>query len=118
MSPQDWPTYHYRAKLARVTDGDTIRVLVDMGMYVQRQVSIRIADIDTPEVYGRDASPEGTLAAEALESLIEGRTLYIATKKDKKSFDRYVATVYMEDDDGAWINVADRMVDMGWAVRV
>ncbi len=118
-SPENWPTYRYRADLVRIIDGDTIRVRCDLGMYITRTVNLRIADIDAPEIYGRDSDlVRGRASAEALEQVIIGRTLYIATNKDKKSFDRYVCDLYVEGDDGAWIDVAAWMVEHGWAVRV
>ena len=42
--------YHYKAKLLRVVDGDTIDVDIDLGFDVWlRKQRIRLAGIDTPE---------------------------------------------------------------------
>lgn len=113
----DFPAYRYRAKLSRVVDGDTIRVVVDLGMRISREVSLRIANIDAPEIYGANASPEGRAAADYLAALLESgnKPLYIATEKDKTSFDRYVATVYVEDR-GELVSVGDGMIVGGHAV--
>ncbi len=114
---QGFLPYHYKTKnLIRVRDGDTIVVALDLGLRTFREVTIRVADINAPEVYGANKSPEGTLAKEALEKLIEGRTLYLETQKDRKSFDRYVGHIWFKDDDGTEINVSSWMVEHGFAV--
>lgn len=38
--------------MARVVDGDTIDLLVDLGFYTQRQIRVRLAGVDTAEIYG------------------------------------------------------------------
>lgn len=117
-SAQNWPLYRYRARMTRAVDADTVRVECDLGMRITREVSIRIADIDGPEIFGKNAVPEGIPARDALAWLLSGKQLYIETRKDGKSFDRYVARVFVEDDAGGLVNVGDWMVNHGYAVRV
>jgi micrococcal nuclease len=45
------PNYRYRAKLDRVVDGDTMDVVIDLGFYVELRERVRLAGIDTPEIY-------------------------------------------------------------------
>lgn len=112
----DWPLYHYRATLLRVVDGDTVRAEIQLGLRVSREVSLRIADIDAPELFGPRATPEGQTSAELLHSLITGRTLYVATEKDRKSFDRYIAALYIEGPAGTLVSVGKAMMESGGAV--
>lgn len=114
---EPWPLYHYRGRTERVIDGDTIRVTLDLGLRVYRSINLRIADVDTPEVYGSRASEEGRTARDALAAYLGERTLYIETRKDALSFDRYVGDVYVVED-GAMVNVADWLVLNSYAVRV
>ena len=45
------PNYRYMAKLGRVVDGDTMDVVIDLGFYVELRERVRLAGMDTPEIY-------------------------------------------------------------------
>ena len=47
--------YVYRAKVHRVIDGDTLIMDVDLGFRTFTQHSIRLAEIDAPEIFKGDA---------------------------------------------------------------
>lgn len=55
--------YFYRARALRVVDGDTLWVEIDLGFNTIIKEFVRLYDIDTPEVYGKYASPEGKIAS-------------------------------------------------------
>jgi len=118
MHPSEWPLYHYIGRVERVIDGDTIRVTLSLGLRVFRSINLRIADIDTPEVFGARASEDGRIARDALTEYLGERTLYIETRRDKVSFDRYVGSLYVMDETGGLTNVADWLVDNGFAIEV
>lgn len=40
----------YRASLIRVSDGDTVRLLVDLGFLVRAQVDVRLLNVWAPEM--------------------------------------------------------------------
>jgi endonuclease YncB( thermonuclease family) len=90
--------YWYRAAAVRVIDGDTIVADIDLGMRVRTDVSLRIADVNTPELHGPDR--DAALAARLLtvgwlDALAGPRwTLHVHTRRDGQSFNRYVADVY------------------------
>lgn len=42
-------TYQYRATLARVVDGDTVDLNVDLGFHTSQLLRFRLLGIDTPE---------------------------------------------------------------------
>lgn len=118
-APEEFPAFRYRSTLIHVTDGDTIRVSVDLGMRISREINLRIADINAPEIFGAHGTPEGQTAKAALAALLPvGSTLYVATRKDAKSFDRYVADLYIVGDDGKLQDVGAAMVDLGEAEYV
>jgi len=87
-------------------------------MRITREVSLRIQDIDAPEIFGKNATPAGRRSADTLAALLADKPLYVATEKDKKSFDRYVALVYVEGTDGYLVNVGQAMIEAGEAVSV
>lgn len=94
----------YRAAPLRVVDGDTIYVHVDHGMRVYSVQSLRLQDIDAPEIFrgseeekaaGQEAK---TFVEEWIESLPDDPwPLLIRTERDKQSFNRYVAVVQRVD---------------------
>ena len=115
----DWPQYRYRAVVRRVVDGDTLHVDVDLGMRTFRRTSLRIAGIDAPEINrGTEASrAAGDAARLDLEELLPvGTDIYVRTYKDRKTFDRYEADVYRENN-GELEDVAALMVAAGHAMR-
>jgi endonuclease YncB( thermonuclease family) len=61
---------YHQVKVIEVTDGDTIKVLVETWPRHYALVSIRVAGIDTPEMHGKCAE-EKALARKAQEVLAE-----------------------------------------------
>ena len=47
--------YGLKTKLDRVVDGDTVRLLVDVGFGIYSKQVIRLAGIDCPELDSKDA---------------------------------------------------------------
>jgi len=69
-----------QGKVVRVSDGDTLTVLVD-----QRQVKIRLAEIDAPE----SRQDYGHRAKQALGNLVVGNVVLV----DDQGRDRYGRTI-------------------------
>jgi micrococcal nuclease len=82
--------YVYNARLLRVIDADTIVVSIDLGMRISRDITLRLADIDAPEL----KTPEGKASKQALIDFLADGNLIIKTEKDPGSYDRYTAVVY------------------------
>ncbi len=114
--PIGWPLYHYRAVALRAVDGDTLEVRISVGLDIYTNQHLRIAGFDAPESNGPD-SERATAAKKALEEMTMGRTLYIKTYKDKRSFTRYVADVAVADATGGLADVATAMVRLGHIKR-
>ena len=53
----------YACESGRVIDGDTFEAKCDLGLGVIRQLTVRLAEIDTPEKYGPQRKPERGEAA-------------------------------------------------------
>lgn len=51
----DWFTF--QARVERIIDGDTLDLLVDLGFRTRKRVRVRVAGIDTAEIYG---APKGS----------------------------------------------------------
>lgn len=91
------------ARVSKITDGDTIRVVLD-----GRELKVRLIGIDTPELH-KPGAPVGCFAREAtarIASLIDGEEVRLDYDVDR--IDRYgrtLAYVYRARD-GLFINHA------------
>jgi endonuclease YncB( thermonuclease family) len=90
----------YRARPTRVVDGDTLYVEVDHGMHIFSVQSLRLSGVNAPELYrGTDEEKAAGQAAKQfvqdwIANLPEHKwPLVVRTDKDRRSFNRYVATV-------------------------
>jgi len=49
----------FRGRVIEVIDGDTLDCEVDLGFRAQKQIRVRLADVDTDEIFGvEDTSTE------------------------------------------------------------
>jgi endonuclease YncB( thermonuclease family) len=78
----DCGLYTYRATIERVIDGDTVVANVDLGFHTWiHDEHLRLFGIDAPEL----SSDEGKAIANILRGRIEGKEVYICTRKMKRS---------------------------------
>lgn len=72
----------YPSSVDRVVDGDTVRLLMDLGLRIYRIDNVRLAHINCPETN----TPEGKRAKEfAFQLLIPGENVVFVSK----SLDKY-----------------------------
>ena len=114
MSSQN--LFHYKARVERVVDGDTIDVTLDLGFDIQLKGRIRFAGINAPESRTRDpVEKEAGLAAkryvEDWTSALEGGVIIQTTLDDKGKYGRILGRIL--NDDGECLN--DEMVSLGHA---
>ncbi len=104
----------YRAVVDRVVDGDTLYVLISTGFNTYSYHSIRVAGINSPELFTSDPieREKGRAAKAYLESIAPpGTKCLLRTDKDKTTFGRYVGSMTLESG----IDVASEMVPAGHA---
>jgi micrococcal nuclease len=94
--------YHYRAEVASVYDGDTIRADINLGLEVWiKNTPLRLYGINTPEVRGVEKEA-GYKARDRLKALLNGRSLIVRTFRDKKGkYGRWLATLLVKGK-GEW----------------
>jgi len=101
------------AKLVRVVDGDTIRVIV--GGIEER---VRYIGIDTPELNTSSPATPDPYAEAATEAntrlLAEGRLVLEKDVSERDQYDRLLRDVWVERD-GAWMLVNLALVAEGYA---
>lgn len=120
----------WRAQCLYVVDGDTVDLFVDKGTREYGLYRFRLIGIDTPELRGKKADPEP--AKEAKEAVIkmlraparEDRwhvdlktwPCLVQTQKAKSdSFGRWLADLWVRDDEGNEIHVNGELLEMGLA---
>lgn len=96
--------YDYRIlEIVNVVDGDTLDVRISLGFGLSATLRFRLANIDTPEIFGRNAVPAGAeakaftvswLAANAPLGVRTFKGSQAATGIGDGSFGRYLGEVY------------------------
>jgi len=108
--------YEYPAQLVEVIDGDTVDVKVDLGFHIHRTVRLRLAGVDTAEIFGVDHSSEQYQSGMEHASFVEdwfadavdtdqeasaesNETWPLIVRTEKKGkYGRYIATVERAHD--------------------
>ena len=113
----DEKLYHYKAKIDRVVDGDTVDVLIDLGFDMHSRQRVRLWGINTPECRTRDKR-EKALGLAAKARLIEivgfaDNDCVIATRLDRKGkFGRVLGILYVDD-----LDINEQLIEEGHAVE-
>jgi micrococcal nuclease len=87
-------------KVVKVTDGDTITVLVE-----QRQVKVRLSEIDAPEI----KQDFGRKSKNALAGLVFGKEVRVIAHGNDR-YGRTIGDVFVGQT-----NVNEKLVEEGWA---
>lgn len=93
------------AKVVRITDGDTVGVLMD-----GKEVKVRLAHIDAPE----KGQPFGNASKKALSDLCFGQ-MVLVDSTDTDRYDRLVAVLF--DSTGKNLNKEMVRLGMAWHFR-
>lgn len=94
---QHAPFGPYRGILKHAGDGDTIDVFIDAGLYQYPFITLRLKDVWSPD----GTEIDDLMRQKILEVCPEGTPVAIETEigprsgKETKTFDRFVATVYL-----------------------
>ena len=105
----------YRAAGLRAVDGDTVDVLIDLGLNTYRTERVRLAGVNTPELHASDpavrASAQQALAFTAQH--VEGQVFTVQTyKSGDEKYGRYLCKVLFSD--GTYL--ADLLIAAGLGV--
>lgn len=111
--------YVKSATLVKVVDGDTIRVVIDLGWNVRLQEDIRLSRVNAPESRGRESEAGKFVAQQVVgwlgERLLRDPKLIIHSKKfTSGKFGRAIADIWA---DGECLN--DFLLDskLAWKVN-
>jgi micrococcal nuclease len=102
--------YKFRGTVARVVDGDTLDVNLDLGFHINHRIRVRLLGVDTPEVFGANACEEGKEASLYVKALCPTEsTIFVATYKTGK-YGRWLARITLPN--GQVLN--DLLIEKGW----
>ena len=73
--------YHYKMKVTKVVDGDTVYGDVDLGFnFGMKKMEFRLAEVNTPETKG-ETRTAGLVSKKFVEDAIFNKEVCILTKK-------------------------------------
>lgn len=108
--------FEYRAKVLKIVDGDTIDVMIDLGMGVHRKERLRFSRINAWETRGKDKIKGKLAKARVIELIPVGEKILVKTEKDKRGkYGRYLAEIFILDELLAK-NLNDLLLNEGHAV--
>lgn len=112
--------YKYACKLHRVVDGDTLDINLDLGFHVWKRERIRLYGIDTPEIFGPNATEEGKAAKAFVEQWFadrarqEGILVYESLRYDvKDKYGRGLGTITFYELGGTAYNLVGDLIAAG-----
>ena len=99
--------YEYKASIFNVVDGDTIKVLVDLGFMIYVHKTLRLARINAPEV----STQEGIVSKQYLIDKLPIDTKIVFKSCSLDRYGRSIAEVTVIDK-----NLSDMIVADGHAI--
>jgi micrococcal nuclease len=101
--------YEYQATVLRVIDGDTVELMIDLGLKGFRKEIVRLYGINTPEIH----TVKGKLVKHIVQKkLPTGCKIKIKTYKDKQGkYGRWLVDVIVNR-----LNLNKYLLRYGWAV--
>jgi micrococcal nuclease len=105
-------TYEYNVTIAKVVDGDTVDVDIDLGFgMVYKKQRVRMLGIDTPESRTRDLDEKkfGKASKKHLKKLLEEAESITLISHDKGKFGRILGEIFVHEE-GTKVNVNEQMI--------
>lgn len=113
--------YTYRCTINRVVDGDTIDITIDLGFNIMIKERVRLEGVDTPEVYGSRACPEGKVASQFVKDWVadqtEGDGYFVFESKKYDPRDKYgrcLGIIRYMPVEGESVNLNEVLIEKGW----
>ena len=112
--------WHYRAKIVKIVDADTLDLDIDLGFGILKRERVRLARIDAWEVRGEERQ-QGLVAKNAVVELCEqfNYECSVSTSKDRGKYGRYIAEIDFHYDKlgEPSVNLSDFLLKEGHAVK-
>lgn len=91
--------YVYNAEVVSVYDGDSIAVLLDLGMKMTVKASCRLFGLDTPEIRSKVAGEKeaANKAKDRVKSLVLGKNVVVQSVQKPDKYGRLLVKVWTEE---------------------
>ena len=113
--------FEYYATVLKIVDGDTIDVMIDLGLGVHCKERLRFARINAWEMRGEHKEKGKAAKARLAELIPVGKKILVSTQKDKRGkYGRYIAEIYdvdMVPATGTRLNINSILLNEGHAVE-
>jgi len=109
--------YEYYGTVTNVVDGDTVDVMLDLGLHIHHSIRLRLFGLNAPELRG----PEKAAGKETkawLEKQVLSQPVKVETIRDKTGkYGRLLAIIHKWGRKNRWVEVNELMVEEGMAVE-
>ena len=114
--------FTYKCTIERIVDGDTYDIVLDLGFAIYVKERVRLEGVDTPEIFGRNATPEGQVAKQFVEDWVAekvdlpGYFVYRSIKYNAKDkYGRALGSMEWIGDDGTTSVLSEELLNAGLA---
>lgn len=105
--------YTYQAFVERVTDGDTLKVRIDLGFDTWVRQTLRLRAIDCPEL----ATKSGEAAKAFVQSYIKEADRIVVRSSWSDKYGRYLADIFLTAENGEEVFLNGLLLEKGHAER-
>lgn len=107
--------YTFKIRVIRVIDGDTLEGEIELGFGVFMRKKVRIENINTPELRGKDHQ-QAVQATHSLQQLLNGRQTFITSNEPRyDQYGRVLAHVLVMGQNGRLVDAGDFLIQEGLA---
>lgn len=105
--------FTYVGFVERVSDGDTLKVRLDLGFGMFSRHTLRLRGIDCPEM----STKAGEEAKVFVRSYIKEAQRIIVCSSRSDKYDRYLADVFLPGESGKELYLNNLLLDNGYAIK-
>lgn len=117
--------YIYKCEIIKVIDGDTLDIIIDLGFNINIKERVRLSGIDTPEVFGHNASSDGREAKEFVELWVDvgqrtkGHFELHSKKYDaREKYGRVLGEIKFVNSNETIIDLAESLIAVGYIKEI
>ena len=108
----------YKATILRWLDGDTVELLLDLGLRVHVESKFRLGRLNAPETkmyrgVTLEEKQRGLALTDMLKSKVPEETEVLVTVTKKGKYGRYIIELWFDDEHGELTNLNDWLLNEG-----
>ena len=108
----------YKATILRWLDGDTVELLLDLGLRVHVESKFRLGRLNAPETkmyrgVTLEEKQRGLALTDLLKNKVPEETEVLVTVTKKGKYGRYIIELWFDDEHGELTNLNDWLLNQG-----